>query len=261
MTVFRLLPKKSGAPSFVYFLCHHVIQRRIISFHAHEWTCRKICFQALEQRATGIPDCFWLLNQLCTLGHFWLVLTVTLTTVKNARRCFYQSKTVDSFWTVHGTVICTANPPFINRQLSNGTVWWMHLNCTWYTVIYTAYPPFINRQLSNGTVWWMHLNCTWYTVIYTAYPPFINRQLSNGTVWWMHLNCTWYTVIYTAYPPFINRQLSNGTVWWMHLNCTWYCYLHSLSTIHKQTVVKWYCVVNASKLYMVLLSTQLIHHS
>ena len=47
----------------------------------------------------------------------------------------------------------------------------------------------------------------------------------------------------------------------MHLNCTWYCYLHSLSTIHKQTVVKWYCVVNASKLYMVLLSAQLIRHS
>ena len=52
----------------------------------------------------------------------------------------------------------------------------------------------------------------------------------------------------------------------------WYCVmnasklymvllLHSLSTIHKQTVAKWYCVVNASKLYMVLLSTQLIHHS
>ena len=35
------------------------------------------------------------------------------------------------------------------------------------------------------------------------------------------------------------------------------CYLHSLSTIHKQTVVKWHCVVNASKLYMVLLTIQL----
>ena len=136
----------------------------------------------------------------------------------------------------------------------------------------------------------MHLNCTRYCYLHSL--STIHKQT---VVKWYHVvnasKLYMGTVIYTAYPPFINRQLSNGTMWWMHLNCTRYCYLHSLSTIHKQTVVKWYRVVNASKLYMgtviytayppfisrqlsngtvwwmhlnctwVLLSTQLIHHS
>ena len=43
--------------------------------------------------------CFWLLNQLCKQGHFWLVFTVILT--NNTRQCFDQLKTVDSFWPVN----------------------------------------------------------------------------------------------------------------------------------------------------------------
>ena len=38
---------------------------------------------------------------MCTQGHFWLVFTVILTTLNNTRQCFYQSKTVDSFWPVN----------------------------------------------------------------------------------------------------------------------------------------------------------------
>ena len=45
---------------------------------------------------------------MCTQDHFWLFFffTVTLTTLNNTRWCFYQSKTVDSFW--HVNVLNTA---------------------------------------------------------------------------------------------------------------------------------------------------------
>ena len=38
---------------------------------------------------------------MCTHGHFWLLFTVILSTLNNIRQCFYQSKTVDSFWPVN----------------------------------------------------------------------------------------------------------------------------------------------------------------
>ena len=38
---------------------------------------------------------------MCTQWHFWLVFTVILTILNNTRQCFYQSKTVNSFWPVN----------------------------------------------------------------------------------------------------------------------------------------------------------------
>ena len=80
-------------------------------------------------------------------------------------------------------------------------------------------------------------------------PPFI-QMVSNdkGTMPACIMLAKWYCVV-------------NTSKLYTVLLCTQYCYLHSLSIIHKQTVVKWYCVVNAStcKLYIALLSTQLIY--
>ena len=44
----------------------------------------------------NVYDCW-----LCTQGHFWLVLTVILTTLNSTRQCFYQSEMVNSFWPVN----------------------------------------------------------------------------------------------------------------------------------------------------------------
>ena len=136
------------------------------------------------------------------------------------------------------------------------TVWWMHLNCTLHCYLHSL--STIHKQavvkwyyVVNASKLYIALLST--QLIHHSYTGSCQMVLCGECIWTVHC-----TVIYTANPPFINRQLSNGTVWWMHQNCTWYCYLHSLSTIHKQTVVKWYCVVNASKLYVVPLSTQLI---
>ena len=49
---------------------------------------------------------FWLLTQMCTQEHFWLVFTVILTILNNTRQCFYQSKTVDSLWPVNVLTTC-----------------------------------------------------------------------------------------------------------------------------------------------------------
>ena len=38
--------------------------------------------------------------KMCTQWHLWLDLTVILTTLNNTKQCFYQSKTVKSFWPV-----------------------------------------------------------------------------------------------------------------------------------------------------------------
>ena len=46
---------------------------------------------------TLVNRLFWLLTQMCTQGHFWLVFTVILTTMKIQDDDFYQSKTADSF--------------------------------------------------------------------------------------------------------------------------------------------------------------------
>ena len=59
------------------------------------------CRWKVMQRSTSVNCLFWLLTQMCTQGHFWLVFTAILTTLNNTRQCFCQSKTVDSFWPVN----------------------------------------------------------------------------------------------------------------------------------------------------------------
>ena len=57
--------------------------------------------QKLLLRSKPVNWLFWLLTEMCTQGHFWLLFTVILTTLNNTSQCFYQSKTVDSFWPVN----------------------------------------------------------------------------------------------------------------------------------------------------------------
>ena len=49
-----------------------------------------------KNQSTAFFDCW-------PKGHFWLLFTVLLTStiLNNTRQCFYQSKTVDSFWPVN----------------------------------------------------------------------------------------------------------------------------------------------------------------
>ena len=52
-------------------------------------------------RTKPVNCLLWLLTQMCTQGHFWLVFTIILTILNNTRQCFYQSKMVESFWPVN----------------------------------------------------------------------------------------------------------------------------------------------------------------
>ena len=160
------------------------------------------------------------------------------------------------------TLYALCTPPSCTPRtlMLTSSVWWLHIPPSSLLSGCCVPQGWSQRESSGAEMARSHAGDTHL---------FLQRRWPEGKEqhWFLvHFNPQFITKherkqIYTAYPPFINRQLSNGTVWWMHLNCTWYCYLHSLSTIHKQTVVKWYCMVNASKLYTVMLSAQLIHHS
>ena len=51
-----------------------------------------------QNQSTAYFNCWPKCAHGCNL---WLVLTVILTTLNNTRQCFYQPKTVDSFWPVN----------------------------------------------------------------------------------------------------------------------------------------------------------------